>query len=110
MKLPHPDQALIDVQKLTGYCLNLKHSDGQHKAHVFQSALGIGQEEAEELQDDLLQAAQTYDAIPSKSNQHGQKYVIDFPITRLDKQVIVRSVWIVRYEENFPRLITCYIL
>jgi hypothetical protein len=42
MKLPNPEQAIIDEEKLSGYCLNPRHSDGQHKARVFQSALGIG--------------------------------------------------------------------
>jgi hypothetical protein len=42
MKLPNPEQAEIDMQKLIGYCLNPEHSDGQHKAYVFRSALGIG--------------------------------------------------------------------
>jgi hypothetical protein len=29
MKLPNPDRAIIDEQKLTGYCLNPNHADGQ---------------------------------------------------------------------------------
>jgi len=110
MKLLNSDRAVIDMQKLTGYCLNPKHSDGQHKAHVFQVALGIGLEEKEELRDALLQAVKTDAAVPSKSNQHGQKYIIDFLMTRLEKEAVIRSAWIVRYEENFPRLITCYVL
>lgn len=110
MKLPNPEQAAIDMQKLIGYCLNPEHSDGQHKAYVFRSALGIGVEEVEELRDALLQAVRTYDAVPGKSNQYGQKYLIDFPMTRSEKQAVVRSAWIVRYDENFPRLVTCYIL
>lgn len=110
MKLPNSDLAFIDVQKLTGYCLNPEHSDGQHKAYVFQAALGIGLENVEELRDELLRVVRAYDAVLSKSNQHGQKYIIDFSMTRLEKQAVVRSVWIVRYDENFPRLVTCYVL
>ncbi len=110
MLLLNPDQAVIDLQKLTGYCLNLEHSEGKHKAYIFQSALGIGIEEVEELQDALLQAVRIYDAVPGKSNQHGQKYIIDFSITRNEKKAVIRSAWIVRYDENFPRLVTCYIL
>jgi hypothetical protein len=110
MKLPNPDQAVVDMQKLTGYCLNPTHADGQHKAYVFQSALGLGQEDAEVLQGALLQAVRIYDAIPGKSNEQGQKYVIDFPMTVSVKQALVRSAWIVRWNENFPRLVTCYVL
>ncbi|NJO66197.1 MAG: hypothetical protein HC832_00995 [Leptolyngbyaceae cyanobacterium RM1_405_57] len=110
MKLPNPDRATIDNQKLTGYCLNPNHADGQHKAYVFQSALGIGLDEVEELKAALREAVRLYDAIPGKSNQYGQRHIIDFLMTRLEKQAVVRSVWIVRNDENLPRLVTCYVL
>ena len=92
MPLPNSDQAVVDMQKLTNYCLNPAHSDEQHKAYVFQSALRIELEHAVELRDALLQAVKNYDAVPGKSNRHGQKYVIDFPMTRFEKLAVVRSV------------------
>jgi len=52
----------------------------------------------------------TYDAIPDKINQYGQKYVIDFASTHQKKTAIIHSVWIIRKDENFPRLVTCYVL
>jgi hypothetical protein len=110
MELPNPDRTIIDEQKLTRYCLNPNHADGQHKAYVFQSALGIGLDEVEVLKAALQGAVRMYDATPGKSNRYGQNYVIDFLMTRLEKQAMVRSVWIVRYDENFPRLVTCYVL
>lgn len=110
MQLPNPDAALIPFEKLEGYSLNPDHSEGRHKAIVFQSALGIGLEEAEELRSALRQALTTQDAIPVSRNSYGQKYRIDFEMTRFDKQAIIRSIWIVRDNENFPRLVTCYVL
>ena len=110
MKLPNPERAIIDRQKLSLYCLNLEHPDCKHKGRVFKSVLGIGLDEIEELQLALLQAIQIYEAIPIKQNQYGQKYVVDFTMTRLNKQVVVRSAWIVRNTEDFPRLVTCYVL
>jgi hypothetical protein len=110
MKLPNPDRAIIDDQKLTGYCLNLNHADGQHKAYVFQSALGMGLDEMEVLKVALQEAVRADDAVLGKSNQYGQRYVIDFLMTRVEKQAMIRSVWIVRYDEDFPRLVTCYVL
>ena len=110
MKLPNPNRAIVDLQKLTGYCLNPQHLDGQHKATVFKAALGIGLDEARELQVSLLEAIQSNDATPTKANQHGQKYVVNFMLARLEQQAVVRSVWIVRYDEDFPRLVTCYVL
>ena len=103
MKLPNPDNTIIDDQKLTGYCLNPFHSDGQHKARVFKAVLDLDLNNVEELKTALDEAVKTYDAIPDKRNQYGQKYVIDFPMTRNDKTATVHSVWIVRNEENFPR-------
>ncbi len=41
IKLPNPEEAIIDSQKLSGYCLNPDHPDGQHKARVFQAVLGL---------------------------------------------------------------------
>ena len=110
MKLPNPEQAIIDEEKLSGYCLNPSHSDGQHKARVFQSALGIGLDDADELRTALMQAIQTTDAVLDKRNPYGQKYRVDFLMVREDKQAMVRSVWLVRDEENFPRLVTCFVL
>lgn len=110
MKLPNPAEALIPFEKLEGYSLNSDHSEGRHKAVVFQSALGIGLEEAEELRSALRQALTTQDAISTTRNPYGQKYQIDFGMTRSDKQAIIRSIWIVRDNEDFPRLVTCYVL
>jgi len=110
VKLPNPELALIPFEKLEGYSLNPNHSEGRHKATVFQSALGIGIEEAEELRSALRQALIIQDAIPTTQNPYGQKYQIDFDMTRLNKQAVIRSVWIVRDGENFPRLVTCYVL
>lgn len=109
MKLPNPDQALIPFEKLEGYSLNPNHSEGRHKAAVFQSALDIGLEEAEELRSALRQALITQDAVPLTRNPYGQKYQIDFDMTRPNKQATIRSIWIVRDGEDFPRLVTCYI-
>jgi len=39
---------------------------------------GVGLDEVEELQLALLQAIQIYEAFPTKCNQYGQKYVVDF--------------------------------
>ncbi len=43
MRLPNPELAVVDIVKLTDYCLNPKHEDGKHKARVFAAALSISQ-------------------------------------------------------------------
>ncbi len=109
MKLPNPEQAVINSQKLSGYCLNPQHHDGQHKARVFQSVLGLKQENEEELYNALQEALKNYTATFDGQNNYGNKYTIDFPMTRNNQQATIHSVWIVRFDENFPRLVTCYI-
>jgi hypothetical protein len=109
MKLPNPEQAIIDSQKLSGYCLNSQHPDGQHKARVFQSVLGLRQENEEELRNALKEALKNCEATFDGQNKYGNKYTIDFPMTRNNQQATIHSVWIVRSDENFPRLVTCYI-
>jgi hypothetical protein len=110
MQLPNPDQALIPFEKLEGYSLNPNHPEGRHKAIVFRSALDIGLEEAEELRLALQRSISTDDILLVAQTLYGRKYRIDFEMTRAEKQAIIRSVWIVRQNEDFPRLVTCYIL
>ena len=40
----------------------------------------------------------------------GVRYVIDFPMMRVGRRATVRSAWIVRTGEAFPRLTSCYVL
>jgi hypothetical protein len=110
MKLPNPELTIIDLKKLSDYCLNPEHPDGQHKARVFKAALGISLENVEELRLALLEAIRVNEAVIDKSNQYGQKYVIDFTMARAKQQATIHSVWIVKYTEDFARLVTCYIL
>jgi len=42
--------------------------------------------------------------------EYGQKYIIDFPLNHQNKTAIIPSVWIIRNDEKFPRLVTCYVL
>jgi hypothetical protein len=110
MKLPNSDRAFVDMEKLRGYCLNINHRRGQHKARVFAAALGLTADDAEFLREALLSAAQSYDAKPTEAIEHGQLYVLDFPLSGLTGQAMVRSGWIIRKGEDFPRLTSCYVL
>ncbi len=110
MKLPNPERSLIPFEKLEGYSLNPNHPEGRHKAVVFQAGLGIGLKEAEELRWALRQAIITQEATPTTRNPYGQKYQVDFEMTRSNKTATIRSIWILRNGEDFPRLITCYII
>ncbi len=71
MKLPNPERAIVEIDKIASYCLNPEHSEGKHKARVFKSALDLDLNNAKELEVALLQAVVDYDAIPGKSNRIG---------------------------------------
>ena len=108
-KLPNPEKAVVDIDKLVSYCLNMAHQDGQHKARVFKSALNLGIDDAEILRTALLKAVRNQYAVLLKPNEYRQKYIIDFEMNHAGKNAKIRSAWIVRKNEAFPRLITCYV-
>ena len=110
MKLPNPKNTIVDRQKLASYCLNPNHPDGKHKARVFKSALNLDINNVDELSSALIEAVKNYDAILTTGNRYGQKYIIDFSLTRNNSTAIIHSVWIIKNQENFPRLVTCYVL
>ena len=110
MKLLNPGRASVDIEKLRGYCLSMSHPRGRHKARVFESVLGITAEDAEELQQALLNMVHTEDAIPVEQDEYGQRFVLDFSLEWRGKRAVVRSSWIVRSGEDFPRLTSCYVL
>ena len=110
MKLPNAEQAIVDIAKLRDYSLDSMHEEGKHKARVFAAALGIDQDDADSLRTMLFAAALRYDCVPGRNTPFGQRYVLDFPLTKGSREALVRSVWNVRPGETAPRLITCHVL
>jgi hypothetical protein len=109
MKLPNADNAVVDLRKLRDYCLSMDHPRGKHKARVFDAVLGLTDADAEILQGALLRAALQEEATATDADEYGQRYVIDFRMSGPDGEGIVRSAWIMRTNENFPRLTSCYV-
>ena len=110
MKLPNGDRAVVDIVKLTDYCLSTTHPRGRHKARVFAARLGLTADQADLLRDALLEAARTEEATPGDQDVFGQRYLVDFTMTGLAGQAQVRRTWIIRAREDFPRLTSCYVL
>lgn len=109
MTLPNGERAVVDVAKLRDYCLNPKHEDGKHKARVFAAALGLGRADAGWLREQLLKAAASGSCVMVSESRFGTLYVLDFLVSTRSGSAVVRSGWIVRYSEDFPRLTTCYV-
>lgn len=73
--------------------------------------LGITLRNQELLREAILAAAaNSDDAQALGDNGHGMVYVLRFPLTSALKTAMILTAWIIRHGEDFPRLITCYIL
>ncbi len=99
----------MDIAKLWDYCLNTNHEEGKHKARVFASAVGVRAADAEWLREQLLKAAGREDASLTSRTRFGALYVLDFELKTEAGTAMIRSGWIIRQNEDFPRLTTCYV-
>lgn len=110
MKLPNAENAVIDTRKLTDYCLDPESPRWRHKARVFESALGFTLDNAEELKQAILDAIVHGEAVIGELDFYGQRYRVDCRIVNEIGSAVVRTGWIVRPGEDFPRLTTCFVL
>jgi hypothetical protein len=110
LKLPYGDAANREqiIHKLETSALDFSHSSGRHKARLFRSKLGITLDNKEVLVTALLEAAIATEAIWTTTDQYGERYVIDFALTTDAGTSIVRSAWIVRQGEQYPRPTSVY--
>jgi len=110
MKLPNGENADLG-SKLEDYSLNPLHRQGQHKARVFESALGITLANRKVLSRALFAAAKSSnDVVAFGDNGFGETYVLRFRLTTERGSATVLSAWIIRRNEDFPRLTTCFIV
>lgn len=110
MKLPNGHRSDLGT-KLEDYVLNPRHWEGRHKAKVFDSVLGISLANRELLRHAILSAAETSDqAEPLGNNGHGEVYVLRFPVETARGHTTVLTVWIIQNGEDFPRLVSCYMV
>jgi len=110
VKLRNAERAVVDLDKLRNYCLNPAHRRGCHKARLFAILLGLTADNAADLRDALLEAARNEDAEPGEQDDYGARYVVDFTMNGPAGPRKVRSNWIIRWDEDFPRLTSCYVL
>ncbi|OLE39167.1 MAG: hypothetical protein AUI36_25970 [Cyanobacteria bacterium 13_1_40CM_2_61_4] len=112
MKLPNAENAVIDIEKLRGYSLSPTNPKGKHKARLFRKKLGMELDDAEILRQAIQKAIFMAEAIERKPTAYGRIFRVDFMAGR-GKGIIwyeakVRSGWIIRNDEDFPRLTTCF--
>jgi len=62
------------------------------------------------LRETILSAIVSEEATPTERDEYGQRYVVDFTMKRQGKEAVIRSSWIVRAGEDYPRLTSCYVV
>jgi len=107
MKLPNPERAIIG-DKLERYCLNFDHPVGRHKALLFQKRLGITLAKKNILENALLRAIRENGAILYKEDSWGIHYDVKFFFETEWGSSWVLSSWILRVQDDFPRLTNVY--
>ena len=110
MKIPGVSRAFIDPRKLEEYSLSLEHPRGRHKARVFQSALNVSIRNVAELEMRIREAITEEECTLGENDRFGERYTLDFHWARQGRTATVRTTWIVRTGEDFPRLTSCYVL
>jgi len=105
MVIPGAEHAIISREKTVQYLLNLDHPEGGSKATVLALA-GFSRERPEKLERALRTQHLSMDARRGKPSPYGEKHEIVGPLVGPRGRVMVRSVWMVRYGESAPRLIT----
>jgi hypothetical protein len=114
--LPNYAQAVIEDSKFVSDALNPQSDRGQHKAWVFESALGFNLMNWERLKQAILDALPYQSAILTSETAFGQKYEVVVPITGANGRTVdVITIWQfdrlpdgVHYADA-PRLVTLYI-
>lgn len=102
-------RAQIDARKFTEYVLNPLSEDGQHKARVFQSALGYTRENYQELIAQIRTGILSKPAIKGTLDGYGERYTVDVMVTGPKGQAIVRTGWIFEPGNEVPRLTTAFV-
>ncbi len=110
MKLPFRDRAYVSPSKVADYLLSQSHPVGRWKARVFRAA-GFREANAPELEQALLALARSQDVSSVERSVHGTKYVVEGEIETPDgASLALRTVWIVEWGTQTPRLVTAYAL
>lgn len=89
------------------YVLDPEHPDNKGKARLF-AALGYTRPGWQQLADDLRSQHLILDAEEVESTIHGRKFEIVGPLQGPTGSAIIKSIWIIRRDEDFPRFVTAY--
>lgn len=108
MILPNADRAVVDPAKIRDYLLAAAHPVGRFKARFFVS-LGYEADQWERLRDGILAVARSGSVSGETATAYGRRFEVDGILTAPSGRLAaVRTVWLIRTEEDFPRLVTVF--
>jgi hypothetical protein len=107
MRLPRPEDAVVDEAKIRDYLLSESHPVGRFKALVFRR-IGYVSQNWQTLAADLKRFARDNDAVAIDSNAFGRKYAVRGTLKGPKGDLSLATVWIVLVGETFPRFVTAY--
>jgi hypothetical protein len=106
MKIPNSDRAVVEPSKLTEYLLNTEHQRGGAKAKLLMQ-LGYSIDNWQQLEVDIRRFHLTEDVNLITETAYGTRYQISATLaTPNDRLLLVKTVWQIDINTDFPRLIT----
>jgi filamentous hemagglutinin len=106
--LSNADRAVIDERKVRDYFLNPLHARGGHKARMFAAALGYRRFDHARLIEQIKEGILKYEAVRIDAMPYGERFRVEIPIVGPAGSAIVRTLWIIRTDEDVPRLTSAY--
>ena len=108
--LANAAEAKIDADKVIAYPLDPTHPVGGHNARVFEWVLGYDRTNAAGLVEQILEGIRTTPAEPRGVTRDGAHFRVDLEVRGpTGARAPVRTGWVYRDGEPFPRLTTLVI-
>lgn len=108
VKIPNPDTAIIEEEKLSNYLLNPTHRRGGSKAKQLLS-MGYSCDEWQRLEADLRNQHLIAEVDRQSDSDDGKRYEIVAPLRGPNGgQIAFRSIWQIDIGTDRPRLITIH--
>lgn len=107
--LKNASAAMIEPEKLTGYCLNPDSLRGRDKARVFKAALRFDLSNYKGLLTAIRDGVMISKARFLARTAHGELWQVDMAVAGPTGAASVRTGWIYEDGSDVPRLTTAYV-
>ncbi|MFG2103459.1 WXG100 family type VII secretion target [Micromonospora echinaurantiaca] len=103
---PNFSNPQIDSRKITDYAMNPEHPVGRNKYRVINSATGLDVGDANLIEEQIRLGVRNGTPVLGKTDQYGQRWSVDLPLTGPKGTIIVRTAWLLDEGSPTPRLVT----